>query len=1169
MRLKEVKLSGFKTFVDPTRVRVSHNLAGIVGPNGCGKSNLVEAVSWVMGELSTRRLRSEHLVDVIFNGSGTRKPVGQATVELVLDNSAGDLKGRYAAFREISVRRLLGRDGTAAYFLNGVSCRRRDVQELFLGTGVTPGSYAIIGQGMISRLVDAKPEELRLFLEEAAGTSRYRKQRRETLSRMRSTSENINVISSVRNEVKSQLKKLATQARAAKRYQLLQSRARELEAALLAREREQHWERLEERRLAEGKAKAGLEELKSVLSGLEQRLREQQAERDRGNDGYNHAQAAFYEIGSGISELEQQLNFLRQRLEEQRTEWTRGTEEEQRMRKSLEQEQGAARELRELLQQEEPELKAAGRASAESERRLRALEEAWRKQQDAWGRSLEAMALQERELEKMRARLEHVEAELVDTGAREEELRRTLEAIDVGTGRRRVAAAHAALGVAEQGQRDQETRLQELRAELRESRSVAVELEQKLEQRRARLRGLEARFHSLNALQEVALGRRDGDAATEAWLRRHGLKDSIRLGECLRVEEGWEGAVELVLGHHLRDLVVEDPAACGALLQELEEGAVGLCATAAPEELDAEALLYSRLRAPRPPAGWLHGVYCAADLEEARALLPRLEQGQSVVTRDGIWLGQGWVCMARGAVGGLSGLLEREEERQKLRGAGEESRAELNTLEAGYREAREGAVLLEKQLDAMQEPLQQARLENSRRLAEWNVVQGGQQQLKERHDRLEQELAGISTRRARQRQEAEALHVKLTAGQNDREALEQRSAGLVADREASARKLDDARSRWREHSAESHRISLRVQERHLRMEALEGGVAREREQLERWEKRSVQLREAIRLDEAHAPELQGRLRELLEERGRREQVLSGQRRLLEDLSAAGQTLEQEKSLQEQLCREAADVLQQRGLEVGEARVRLEGMDRELQRLETTPEQALQAVHGIEPEQWPRRLERLRVRLERLGAVNPAAVEEVEQLRERHGQLDSQLGDMEEALANLRQAIRKIDRESRTRFESTFQRVNEKLGNLFRRLFDGGGARLELLGDDPLEAGIVMLAQPPGKRNRNIQQLSGGEKALAALALVFSIFQLNPAPFCILDEVDAPLDDINVARFLVLLRELSETVQFLLVTHHRLSMETMDMLLGVTMPEAGVSQVLSVEVEEAARMAAAG
>ena len=1174
MRLKEIKISGFKTFVEPTRVRTTHHLVGIVGPNGCGKSNLVEAVSWAMGELSTRRLRAESLADVIFNGSASRKPVGQASVELILENSTDGpgtsaLEGRFATLRETSVRRILDRDGNSGYFLNGVACRRRDVQGLFLGTGVTPGSYAIIGQGMISRLVEAGPEELRLFLEDAAGVSRYRQQRRETHSRMRNTEENISIISNIRKEVKVQLNKLEEQARTAQRFLELQKELRTLEVSLLAGEWDRGQQELEEQRLVEARGETDLERLKAALSELEQRLREQQAERERQNERYNSAQADFYETGAGISDLEQQVNFMGRRLEEQRVELARGSEEDQRLRESLEQERRAAQALRETLRQRAPELEAARRVEADAERQLRGLEEKWRESQEAWEKSLEAVALQAQESETVRARLESLEAAGAEAREHGDTLRR--ESVDSGADpfERRVVSSRETWRVAERGQRKLEQELARRRGELQDCREQVAEMEKRLEQQRTILGDLEARFHPLDALQEAALGRRDGHAASEAWLRKQKLNGGARLGECLRVEEGWERAVEMVLGRHLQDLIVADPAIFHTVLAELEEGFVGLCRVVSAAAPVTGSLLYARLREPRPPPQLLEGIYSADGLEDAQALLDQLEPGQSVVTRDGIWLGHGWVRVARGTADGLSGLLEREGERQQLRLACEESRSELEKLGERYRALRQRGTTLEKQIDGLQEQFHQAQQETAKRLSDFSAVQAEQRQFIEGQDRLERQLAELGERQSRWQEEEVQLQRRLVAGQEKGKDLAQRRQRFAENKEQCAGKLEAVRACWRESSSENHRIGLQVRELRSRLEGLEHGVQREQEQLERWRERYGQLRKTLRGDEERKPELQRRLQEVLQERGRRKQVLAEHRQRLEELNAAGRVLEQEKSQQERACRESGESLNQQRLVLGERRARLQGIEQGLQRLEIALEVLHKVARSGDAQKGERRLERLRRRLERMGAVNPTAVEEATQLRERCGYLDSQLRDLEQALDNLRQAMRKIDRESRLRFEQTFQRVSEKLGERFRRLFDGGGAKLQLSGEDPMQAGVVLLAHPPGKHNRNMQQLSGGEKALAALALVFAIFELNPAPFCILDEVDAPLDDINVDRFLALLRELSPKVQFLLVTHNKISMEAVDTLLGVTMPEVGVSQVISIAVEEATRMVAAG
>ena len=1169
MRLRKVRLTGFKSFVDPTTITFPGNLIGIVGPNGCGKSNIIDAVRWVMGELSARHLRGESMADVVFTGSNTRQPLARASVELVFDNSDGRLGGRYAAFPEISIRRQVGREGHSQYFLNATQCRRRDVMDVLLGTGLGPRSYTIIEQGTISRLIEARPEELRVFLEEAAGISKYRERRRETENRIRHARENLERLSDRREEIGRRLVHLKRQATIAERYKVYREEQRSLEAELLA----QRWRRYDtevaahEREL--GARERALDAALAAQRRAEADLEHARAAHQASSDAFNEIYRQVLDAGTEIARTEEQIRSLRQQRERAEAALERERADLERGRREAREEREQSTVLEEESRREQQTFEEVERAGSETRSSLRQSEEAMR----AWQAEWEAVRARADEASHA-ARSEQTRMEYA--GERLAAMRERSARMEEERTRFAIAPLQQASQEARERLEEERTTLEALTARLaeafdgsRESREEQDSLARALHETRAGLEAGRGREAALERLQREALGESQSDAAQ--WLEERGLAQGPRLAEGLRTAPGWEGAVETVLGMRLKALCVDDPAEHARALASLREGRVTLFLPGPDpdggEEDSKPGVPLRRHLSSRDCLGTLlHGVFAVEGLEEALDLRERLGPAESVVTRSGVWLGPDWAHFSRDAE--ESGVLER---RRQLE------------------EAREECAALEKKVAALQDAHRAA----AERLARKEAEQGeAQQGLSEAHERVAALQAELGARETRVEQtsrrlaevstEQRELSAEIREQQRADEAAREGALSTSAEAERLARersaweegrephrvRLEQARERWNAARDASHAVALRIESLRVRREGLHSAMEQIRRRIAAGETRCRELERELHDSTGPAEETQARLQAELR---RKSEVEGRLREARSDVEAAeGRLAQCERIRQECATRseEEREVLERERVAGQEVLVRRKTFE---EQLEAAGLHAEDLLSGLDPEAseeaWEAKLADIGARISRLGPINLAAIDEHAELAEQKAYLDAQHEDLSEALDTLTNAIRKIDREMRARFRTTYDQVNAGLGRMFPRLFGGGQASLALTGDDLLDTGVVVMARPPGKRNSNIALLSGGEKALCAIALVFAIFELNPAPFCLLDEVDAPLDDANVVRFCDLVKEMAERLQLVMVTHNKISMETAHQLIGVTMNEPGVSRLVTVDLDEAVEMAA--
>ena len=1165
MRLKSIKLAGFKSFVDPTTAHFPSNLSAVVGPNGCGKSNIIDAVRWVMGESSAKNLRGESMTDVIFNGSVNRKPVGQASIELVFDNTAGKLGGEYARYNEIAIRRKVTREGASEYYLNGTKCRRRDITDIFLGTGLGPRSYAIIEQGMISRLIESKPEELRVFIEEAAGISKYKERRRETENRMRRTHENLERLTDLRDELERQLQHLQRQAAAAEKYTEYKKEERLLRAQLQVLQ----WKALDGQ---VGEKEAVIRELEldreAVVTeqvSLGTAIEQSRDEHTQLNDTFNEVQGRFYSIGADIARVEQSIQHQQERRSQLDADLQRLEINIQETAGLLDGDRSKIQLWEEELAGIEPELEISQAEEESASESLLAAEDAMQSWQQRWDEFNQNAAGPRQRAEVEQSRIQHLELSMQRLQERIQKAEGERAGLTEGDDGDLELLQEQAMALELEGEALQE-RHDQLQPSISQCRERIRETSDEVDRQRSEMQRLRGRMASLEALQQAALGQ--GDKALSELLQQHGLADKPIVAEALQVEERWQTAVETVLGEQLQSLCIDSLEGVQRLLSELQEGQLCVVEQAQSGDVGVKADSLAAMVSGSPALqGVLANVKTADSLADALARRTSLAAGESLVTPEGLWLGRDWLRVRRGDTA-QGGVLQRQEELQELKAAIDEGEAALAALTEQLDASREQLKQLEADRETVQRELQQHSRQQSELRAQLSAQQAKSEQQSQRRQRLDSDIHEL---RNQFEMEQESLADARMTLQDAIEAMEQdsgRREQLLSERDNNRSQLDAVRQKARQSKDHAHQLAMRYQSLQTQRDAALQNIARTEEQLEQLRERKEQLRENLDDNDSPIDDLKLDLEARLEQRLLVEEELSAARRALEEVDQKLRQHEQRRHDIEQRLQQVASKLEGARVENQGLQVRRKGLQDQLQEaqfdlqsvLESLPDEASEAA-------WQEQLEAVGRRIARLGPINLAAIEEYKQQSERKNYLDAQNADLEDALETLENAIRRIDKETRNRFKETFDRVNNGLQELFPKVFGGGSAYLEMTGDDLLDTGISIMARPPGKRNATIHLLSGGEKALTAIALVFSIFQLNPAPFCMLDEVDAPLDDANVGRYSRMVKEMSRDVQFIYISHNKIAMEMADQLMGVTMHEPGVSRLVSVDLEKAAEMIA--
>ncbi|WP_203300907.1 chromosome segregation protein SMC [Marinobacter sediminum] len=1166
MRLKSIKLAGFKSFVDPTTVPFPSNMTAVVGPNGCGKSNIIDAVRWVMGESSAKYLRGESMTDVIFNGSSARKPVGQASIELVFDNSDGSAPGEFVSFNEISVRRRVSREGQSDYFLNGSKCRRRDITDLFLGTGLGPRSYAIIEQGMISRLIEAKPEELRIYIEEAAGISKYKERRRETENRIRRTQENLERLTDLRDELGRQLQHLERQAAAAEKYKAYKHEERQKKAELTVL----RWQTLDNDlqswrskiRDTELELEKRLTERVNLETSLES-LRDNHLDR---TEHFNKAQARYYEAGADIARIEQSLEHQRERSRQTAAELDQAMANQRELARELEQDESRLAGIQEELDMIEPEQEALALRSEESGEKLQMAEDAMSEWQQQWedfsGRSSDAR----RQAELSQSRIRSLEDAIEQLRNRYRKLEDEQALLEGQMDRAELEELLEQQETLELQREEAAERIATIQETLYQARQNQREAEQAAAEDRQRVQSLRASLESQQALLDEQLGGQDD--ALQGWLSEHGLTDSPRVAGKLSIENGWEFAVEQVIGRFTHGLAlpgIED------LSTAIASAPKGLALVNSGEQQAAELVsdrLAAKVSGLPAVASLMAGIRTVETLDHALKLQASLADGESAITPEGVWVSRDWLLMPDSEAGQV-GVIERQKKVSELTEQLAQAEESLELANDRLDSLQERAERAEAQRDDAQASLSDAERELSGLSSRISGLRARAEQIDARLKSIREDLSDVSLNLEDREESLQSAREEWQQALASSEDSDEEKERLLEQRDSLRENLDRLRHDARHDRDHAHQLQLQLQSLHSQRDGLKQTIERMQMQKERIEERLEILRESRESAEEPIEDLQMQLEGLLDRRLAEEEKLGGARDALEEIDREVRDKEQGRSRVDHQIQDVRSSLEKLKMESQALEIRSGNHIEQLKELDVKLQEVLEQLpEGANEKDWAEELEKIGNRIQRLGAINLAAIEEYQVQSERKTYLDSQNDDLMEALETLDNAIRKIDRETRQRFKETFDQVNSGLQALFPKVFGGGNAYLELTGEDLLETGVAIMARPPGKKNSTIHLLSGGEKALTAIALVFSIFQLNPAPFCMLDEVDAPLDDANVGRYANMVKEMSKQVQFIYITHNKIAMELGDQLMGVTMHEPGCSRLVSVDVEEAAALAEA-
>jgi len=1172
VRLNSIKLSGFKSFAEPTNFMLPGQLVGVVGPNGCGKSNIMDAVRWVLGESKASELRGESMQDVIFNGTTTRKPASRASVELVFDNADHRAGGQWGQFAEIAVKRVLTRDGNSSYYINNQPVRRRDVQDVFLGTGLGPRAYAIIGQGTISRIIESRPEELRLFLEEAAGVSKYKERRRETENRLSDTRENLTRVEDILRELNANLEKLEKQAEVAQRYNNLQADSN----------LKQHQLWFLKRREAEGdqgKVKADVDQAINALESRMADLRHVEADLETirqahyaAGDEVNQAQGKLYEASAEVGKLEAEIRFVvegRQRaeqrlvqLQEQMAQWQERSEQAQAELDTLaEQSVMAEDQSMTLAAQVEDQAMA-----------LPELEEALRQAQSKANEQRGSVTQVQQQIQLLAAEQRNTEEQSRQLNQRRERLQTDRNAL-AAPDEARLNDLTEQLAETEAAAAESNARLQELQAQVPQLDEDRRHRQQVVNDESARLADLTARLEALKALQEKV--RTDGKL--KPWLSKHGMDGLEALWSRIHIESGWENALESALREKLSALEVSRLDMVRAFASDAPPAKLSFFTPPAAGIASARAGLPAGCRALSEllrvsDAGlsalltdWLQGCYTAPSMDDALGWRGQLQAGEVLYVQSGHAVtahSVSFYAQDSEQAGLLARAQEIENIEKQLRAQtliAEESRTALARAEGAYADASQRLISVRQEASTSQSRAHEVQVEHLRLSQMAEQTRARSEQIQADMAEVDAQLEELQERRVTAEARFEELDMQLADSQERHAQLDDR----VIEAE---RKLNECREQQRSLERQAQEAQFSQRSLQARQGELQRTVETATQQVGNLGAEQQRAHDELsRLSDAAA---QGGLQDALAIKLEREQALGAKRSAYDDLTAKLRASDERKVAFERELEPLRQRITDLQLKEQAARLGLEqytqllaDANADLEAVAASIEQGEVRLYGLQGE-----IDRIGREINALGPVNLAALEELSTARERKTFLDSQNLDLTDAMNTLEDAIRKIDAETRDLLGGTFKIVNEHFSRMFPELFGGGQAKLVMTGDEILDAGVQVLAQPPGKKNQTIHLLSGGEKALTAIALVFAIFQLNPAPFCLLDEVDAPLDDANTERYAKLVSSMGKETQFLFISHNKIAMEMAKQLIGVTMQEQGVSRIVAVDMESAVNLA---
>lgn len=1165
MRLTHIKLAGFKSFVDPTNIHVPGQLVAVIGPNGCGKSNVIDAVRWVLGEASAKQLRGQNMQDVIFNGANTRKPVSRASVELVFDNGDHVLQGAWGQYSEISIKRTLNRQGDSAYFINQQQVRRKDITDLFLGTGVGARGYAVIEQGMISRIIEARPEDLRAYLEEAAGVSKYKERRKETEARLKDTHDNLARLHDLQSELTRQMERLTRQAKVASRYQHLKTDLHHKQNLLAL-------VRYDEAQVAEQTARVALASLETEQAEISLGLTQI-------NEALYQQQLTEYDAQNSVNQIQ--------------TQWAMTREQLARLEEQIRHQQDTQKRLQREQMQTDAQLLQLTQASEVANERLQQAEAVLTEKQlivEEWAMKVEEAQMQLPVLEEQVGQLDSAYASQSDERNR---LRRSLELNQQTQQHKRQQQQQliqrqqslndelAALNVPDSAQvAEAQQQVEEAQYQYATLSELLQQSEETLEAIAQRIQTAQTHQQTLNAQQLrlsaqhdalAALLNSEDESAAPYWAE-HGLSDAPAVWQSIRVAPKWQQAVATYLGERLQarsadvailssgtqppTLVLTKPNSHQA--SQLTAASAALADTALLKQIDDQGEFAAPLNE------WLGMVYCAENLTEALAQQHRLEGQQCWLTPEGHVITAHSVAI-QGA-NQADNQLARQHKITELQAAltelapqctlAVEQVAQLQTQQSQQQNIQRQQ---KQQLQQLNDSLREANTQATKLLERANQTQLRQQHIQQEQTHNEAALEELAMALETLMLTVVELEDALFALDEDHQETERirqtqqhdlkqaRAMVFEANRQLGLEQIAEQKLLQNIAQAEQELAHIASQQLALTQRQKELVLGHDHAQQHEDQQQSLQTLEQTQENiQAQLQEAQSQLeqvRQHSQQLNAQQQQLSARQPQLQQALQAQLLAQQEAKLQaerflEELTAHDADL----------AALRIERSE-----LTTSPDELSQQI--VE-------LARL---LEGLGAVNLAALEELTEAEQRALYYQTQSEDLQAAMSALTDAIAKIDDESKALFKETFDAVNKKVQQFFPTLFGGGEAKLEMVGDDLLNAGVSIMARPPGKKNSTIHLLSGGEKALTAMSLVFALFSLNPAPFCLLDEVDAPLDDANTSRFCQLVKEMSVNTQFLYISHNRLTMEMAEQLVGVTMQEKGVSRIVAVDIKEALSM----
>lgn len=1167
MHLDAIKLAGFKSFADPTTIKFMSNLTAIVGPNGCGKSNVVDAVRWVIGESSAKNLRAESMADVIFNGTTNRKPVAQSSIELSFDNSDGTVGGEYAGYNNISVRRILQRDGQSTYFLNGTRCRRKDILDIFLGTGLGPRSYSIIEQGMISKIIEAKPEDLRIYLEEAAGISKYKERRRETENRIHHTQDNLDRLTDLREELNTQLGKLKRQANAAERYKEYQAELRQTKAENDAIE----WKRLHDKMIdvietikAEELA---LEALVTDMGRHDTDIEQLRIQNTDAMDEFNTVQSMYYSHRTEIAKLEQQITHTEERIKQTNDDLRQIREQLSDIERHLIGDQTQLDETqREISKLEEisSEYKSQSEKSQED---LFMAEEKFQEWQDNWDTYQSENSRTLREIEVEQTKHEHLVQKAAQLDARKARLQDQISAYNFDEVQTYISEETNAVNQLKEQLDISHQSVDNTNSKIQQQREILSTTRHDLDECTTQIQKLSGKQSSLEALQQAALGKNDN--AHESWLEKFNLSGNSRLGESIHVEEGWAAAVETVLGEYIEAICVNNLDELRNKLNDVNDVNLYFYSKNAASKTQSHKslpTLASKITSDLPIKPLLDDVYLADSHDSAFEMLSSLSAHETVITADGVWMSPLWIKI-HAKKDQKHGVLQRQDELNRLKVELEDLLQKQSELQAHYQNAREKLQELEEQRDKQQHDYRNLSNQYTQAQSKLTAKQTEYQQQHSRVQSLQTEIHEIDTQIEQNQQEQEQAKTRLQEASSKESTLLERKDLLIQQRDTLKQQTAESKQKADNDRQKADEMQIRLESTRNQIRYLVQGI----------ERASAQKSDLIQRNENQAKYVESLLEPLPEQKENLHRLLTDQVDIDKDMIRAKQQLTdiedqlRNKEKSRHKIEEEIQILRSQHenarVQQESCRVKCEALENQILEAEFDKDALLANLDPDKsPDMYREIINSLEAKIQRLGPINLAAIEEHDQISERKTYLDKQNDDLIEALETLQSAIRKIDKETKTKFKETFDTVNATLQEYFPKIFGGGHACLELVGEDLLDTGVVVKAQPPGKRNTTIHLLSGGEKALTAIALVFSFFQLNPAPFCILDEVDAPLDDANVNRFCNLVKGMSEKVQFIIISHNKITIEMANQLAGVTMQEPGVSRLVQVDIDEAIAMA---